>query len=843
MLVIFAVLYASARIAARHATPDVLWQLENPLTLPAQELLAVALGRALPLFLAVVALLVGLAAGTHWQTILAWWYQVPFGVADPLFGRDVAFFVFTLPVWRLLAGWATGLVFVSFVLAALVHLLRGGVVVTNQAVRASSGARRQLLTIAAIGLCVKAADFWLDRFELVFSPRLVVQGATYTDVNARLPVLSVLAVLALGAAVALAVQARRPGFLIAASALGGLVAIWVLGLGVYPALLQRFRVAPNELAAERPFIEHNIRMTRLAYGLDRVEAREFAAGDDLDVAALGRNQPTIENIRLWDHRPLLRTYAQLQEIRTYYKFVDVDVDRYTLNGDYTQVMLSPRELSYPHLQSRNWINERLTFTHGYGLVAGPVNRVTEQGLPEFLALDIPPAVRHGFPAITRPEIYYGELASGHVIVRTRSQELDYPSGDQNVYTRYAGQGGVTLSSALRTLAFSARFADLKLLLSNDVVAESRVLMHREVVPRVRRIAPFLRLDADPYLVVTNDGRLVWMLDAYTVTGSYPYADPTPGFGNYVRNAVKITVDAYHGAVDFYLADPADPLVRTLGRTFPALFKPLDAMPADLRAHIRYPEGLFAIQAQKFATYHMGDPQVFYNREDLWTLPQRTVAGRTETMEPYYTIMRLPGERREEFILLTLFNPARRDNMIAWMAARSDPPNYGRLIVYLFPKQRLVYGPRQIDARIDQDPVIARQLALWSQVGSTVIRGSLLAIPIEQSLIYVQPLYLAAAQQGALPELRRVIVAHGNAIAMEPTLGQSLAVIFGAAPRVAAPAPDTGPPAAATGIADLARRALEIWSRAQQALRDGDLAKYGAEQQRLEQALRALRERP
>jgi uncharacterized membrane protein (UPF0182 family) len=840
---VFAVLFLTARIAAR-AAPDVLWQLENQLRLPAIEVIDVLLGRALPWVLAVVSFAAGLAAAVHWDTFLAWWYQVPFGVEDPLFGRDVAFFVFTLPAWRVFLGWASGLVVASLGLAALVHLVRGGVALTPAGLRISAGARSHVLILAALGLGLKAVDFWLDRFDLVTSPAGAVVGATYADVHARLPVLGALAVLAAATAIAFVVQTRRPGFRLAGAAAGVLLVVFAVGLGVYPALLQRFSIAPNELEAERPFIEHNIRMTRLAYGLDDVEAREFAAGEDLDAPALARNQPTIDNIRLWDHRPLLRTYAQLQEIRTYYKFVDVDVDRYTLNGDYLQVMLSPRELSYPHLQSRNWINERLTFTHGYGVVAGRVNRVTAQGLPEFLAWDIPPSVREGFPAVRRPEIYYGELASGYVLVRTRAQELDYPSGDQNVYTRYAGTGGIPLSSWGRKLLFAARLGELKLVLSNDLVAESRVLMYREVVDRVRRIAPFLRYDPDPYLVVTDDGRLVWMLDAYTVTGRYPYADGMAGGGNYIRNPVKVTIDAYHGSVAFYLADEADPLIRTLGRAFPGLLKPLDAMPPDLRAHIRYPEGLFAIQAQKYATYHMGDPQVFYNREDLWTLPQRTVAGRTETMEPYYTIMRLPGEKREEFILLTLFNPARRDNMIAWLAARSDPPNYGRLIVYLFPKQRLVYGPRQIDARIDQDPVIARQLALWSQVGSTVIRGSLLAIPIEQSLIYVQPLYLAAAQQGALPELRRVIVAHGNRIAMEPTLEESLAAIFGGAPRPAAravAAPAT--PAAPAGLVELARRALEIWTRAQQALRDTDLARYGAEQKRLEEALRALRDSP
>ena len=834
---VFAVLYVNARLAARRAAPDVLWELDNQLRLPAYGAIQAATGRALPLVLGGLALLVGMGAAGSWPVVLGWLHQARFGVVDPLFDRDIGFFVFGLPFWRLLVGWATGLVVGALVVTVLMYVLRGSVVLTERGLRVGLTARNHLLILVGLLLVVKAADFWLDRYELVYSRRGAVVGATYTDVHAALPVLGVLAVLGLAAGVACLVQTRLQRLRTAPIAIGALVLTWVLGLGVYPSVLQRLRVAPNELVAEGPFIEHHIRMTRQAYALDRVEEREFAAGEGVDAGALERNAATVRNIRLWDHRPLLRTYAQLQEIRTYYKFVDVDVDRYTLDGEYRQVMLSPRELSYAHLPSRSWINERLTFTHGYGLVAGPVARVTPQGMPEFMAWNIPPAVTSGFPEVSRPEIYYGELTQDYVLVRTRSQELDYPAGDQNVYTRYAGEGGIPLSSWLRRLAFAARFGEMKIVLSDDLVPESRVMMHREIAARVQRIAPFLRYDADPYLVVTGAGRLVWILDAYTLTDRYPYSEPTARIGNYIRNAVKVTVDAYHGSVNFYVAEPADPMAAMLGRAFPALLKPLEAMPATLRPHVRYPEALFRIQAAQFATYHMRDPQVFYNREDLWALPQRTVSGRLEELEPYYTIMRLPGEAREEFILLTLFNPARRDNMIAWLAARSDPPNYGRLVVYMFPKQRLVFGPRQIDARIDQDPVIARQLALWSQAGTTAVRGSLLAIPIEQSLIYVQPLYLAAAEAGALPELRRVIVAHGNDIAMEPTLEKSLTVLFGdagAAPPAPAPVTAGGEPADPLG-----RRAWDAWQRAQDALRRGDFAAYGSEQRRLEEALRAI----
>ncbi|MGH7312869.1 MAG: UPF0182 family protein, partial [Candidatus Rokuibacteriota bacterium] len=771
-------LYVNLTFAARTARPDVLWELEDQLGLPGRVVIEPLIRRFLPVVLALIAFLSGLRASAHWETLLVYLNAVPFRTADPLFERDLAFFVFTLPLWRRLASWATTLVVGTLVLTLLIYVLQRSLVLTSRGPRLAAGARAHLLVLGALLLALVGVGFWLGRFELVYSLRGVVFGATYTDVNAALPAYGVLTVLALVAAVACLVQLARPGLRLVAVALAALVAVWVLGLGIYPGVVQRFRVTPNELEAERPYILHNIRMTRQAYGLDRIAEREFPADETLDPGALQRNAPTIKNIRLWDHGPLLRTYAQLQEIRTYYKFVDVDVDRYALNGEYRQVMLSPRELSYQHLQaSRSWINEHLTFTHGYGAVVGPVNRVTPEGLPDFLVKDIPPRSQ-GFPQITRPEIYFGEIANDYVLVRTRSQELDYPAGDQNAYTTYQGQGGIPLSSFFRKLVFAARFGEIKMLLSDDLSPESRVLMHWPVADRIRRIAPFFRYDRDPYIVVAGDGRLVWILDGYTTSDRYPYSDPVRGVGNYMRNSVKATVDAYHGTVTFYVADRTDPIVQAYARAFPELLRSLDEMPDDLRQHIRYPEDFFTLQARKYAVYHMQDPQVFYNKEDMWTIPRRTVDGREREMEPYYTILRLLGEKKEEFVLLTLFNPSRRDNMIAWLAARADPPNYGRLVVYNFPKQKLVYGPRQVDARIDQDAAISEQLTLWSQRGSSVIRGSLLAIPIDQSLIYVQPIYLAASEQGALPELRRVVVAHGNQIAMESTLEQALARVFG-----------------------------------------------------------------
>jgi len=841
--VVFIFVYGNLWLAARTAAPDVLWELDDQLGLPGRAVLEPLIRKLLLPVIAVIGILSGLRASASWDMVLGYINRSAFGATDPLFGRDIGFFVFELPLWRFLYSGAMTLVLGTLLLSVATYVLLRSLVLTAQGPRLAAGARTHLLALGALLLVLRALGFWLDRYELVYSPRGVVFGASYTDVHAALPVLGALTALALLCAAACLFQMTRPGWGFLVAGLVVLGVAWAGGLGIWPALLQRFQVTPNELVAERPYIEHNIRMTRQAYGLNAVKEQDFAAEERLTSAALERNALTIKNIRLWDHRPLLTSFGQLQEIRTYYKFADVDVDRYLINNELRQIMLSARELSYPHLPSRVWINEHLTFTHGYGLVAGPVNRVTPEGLPDLFVKDIPPISTGGFPKITRPQIYYGELSNEYVIVRTRSQELDYPSGDQNVYSRYTGRGGVPMNG-LRKLAFAMRFGEIKILLSDDLTAESRLMMYRRVAERVRQAAPFLRYDHDPYFVVTDDGRLVWIIDAYTTTDRYPYAQPERGL-NYIRNSVKVTVDAFDGTMVFYVVDPADPLIRAWARAFPSLFTPFERMPANLRAHVRYPEDLFTLQAKMYGTYHMQDPQVFYNKEDLWTIPRLTQEGRDREMEPYFTIMRLPGGKAEEFVLLSGFNPARRDNMIAILAARSDAPNYGGLIVYTFPKQKLVYGPRQIDARVNQDPVISAQFSLWNQQGSRVLRGSLLAIPIEDSLIYVQPIYLSA-EQGALPELRRVIVAFGNQIAMEPSLEQSLQRIFGGRIREES-ATGRGPeaarpePAGSAALAPLAQRAWDAWQKGQEALRRGDWAGYGQAQKQLEDTLRQLRE--
>jgi uncharacterized membrane protein (UPF0182 family) len=838
-----AFLFLNLSVAARTAAPDVYWELEDQLGLPGRAILEPLVRRLLLPVISVIAVISGARATGAWDDLLLYLNAQPFGRLDPLFGRDIGFYVFQLPFWRLLYGWAMTLVAAAMVLTAAVYVLQRGLVLTTRGPRLAAGARTHLLSLGAALLVLRAIGFWLDRYELLFSPRGVVFGASYVDVHATLPALGWLGVLALLAAAACVIQIFRPGWRVLVAALVMLGVFWAGGLGAYPALLQRFRVTPNELNAERPFIQHNIRMTRHAFGLDRITEKDFAAAENLTPAALDRNTLTIKNIRLWDHRPLLVTYGKLQEIRTYYKFLDVDVDRYIVNGEHRQVMLSARELSYRHLPSRGWINERLTYTHGYGLVAGPVNRISPEGLPEFFLQDIPPA-GSGLPKITRPEIYYGESANDYVFVRTKSQELDYPSGDQNVYTRYHGRGGIPVNSLLTKLALAIRFGEVKILLSDDLTAESRVMIYRDVGPRVRQAAPFLRFDRDPYLVIADDGRLLWMIDAYTTTDRYPYAEPVRGIGNYIRNSVKATVDAYHGTMTFYVADVGDPIIAAYGRAFPGMLRPLGELPKDLLAHVRYPEDLFTVQSKMYATYHMEDPQVFYNKEDLWEIPRLSHEGRDREMEPYFTVMRLPGETKEEFILLTAFNPRGRDNMIALLAVRADAPNYGQLVAYAFPKQKLVFGPRNIDARINQDPVISQQISLWNQQGNRVLRGTLLAIPIDESLVYVLPLYLAAEQTGALPELRRVVVAYGNQIAMEPSLEAALQRVFGGRVRAEDGAARPAPPGAPTGAAPalplaLIQSAWDAHQKAQEALRRGDWAGYGQEQKRLEEALRQL----
>jgi uncharacterized membrane protein (UPF0182 family) len=616
-------------------------------------------------------------------------------------------------------------------------------------------------------------------------------------------------------------------------------AVYAAGAVIYPGLLQKFKVAPNELDLETPYIKNSIEFTRFGFNLENIEDIPFDVDLKLTSADIAKNDATIKNIRLWDTDPLLKTYSQLQQIRTYYKFFDVDNDRYLVNGHYTQVMLSPRELSYADLPSRNWINERLIFTHGNGLTMGPVSRISKEGLPEFFLKDIPP-VSLADIKVTRPEIYYGELSNDYVIVGTKVPEFSYPTASGNINTVYNGRGGVPIRSLADKALFALRFGSDKIFLSSDITDKSRILYYRNINERVRTLAPFLSFDSDPYLVVNKAGGLTWIIDAYTYSDRLPYSRPLSGGTNYIRNSVKVTVDAYDGTVTFYLADAKDVMAQTYARIYPGFFRPIAAMPDDLRSHIRYPHQFLKLQASVFAAYHMTDPKVFYNKENLWEIP----ALGEKQMEPYYTVMKLPGEKSEEYILLLPFTPAKRDNLAAWLTARCDGENYGKIRAYTFPRDRLIYGPKQIDARINQDAFISQQLTLWNQHGSEVIRGSMLVIPIEKSLLYVQPLYLVA-EKGGLPELRRVIVAYGDQVVMEQSLELALQRIFGGrlAPETAA-APAVAPTAAAPSAgggasSELAREAMSVFERAVDLQRRGDWAGYGEQLRKLQQILQRM----
>jgi uncharacterized protein len=818
-------------------------------TLPGQQQMrTLALGAA-----TVLAVFIGLFASNRWETWLAWRNAVEFGQADPILGRDVSFYVFSLPFLQLLRGLGQALVVLAALGSAALYLLSGSLTSGFPArLSMSPAARRHLAALGAVFLLLLAFGAWLNRSEQLVRGSTLIYGASYADVNGRMPAALLLTVVSLIGAGLAGLQAfsRRNWPIPVAIALYFVVSI---GGEIYSTMLQRFVVTPNEQAREAPYIQHNIEATRRAFALDTAERREISGDALLTRDDITNNAQTLENVRLWDHQPLLETFGQIQEIRTYYDFTSVDNDRYAIDGRLRQVMLSGRELNSASLPNRTWVNERLTFTHGYGLTLGPVNQVTREGLPVLFVRDLPPQTIPDLP-IEEPSIYFGELSNDYVIVRTATREFHYPRGDGNVFSQYEGQGGTSLGSLWRKLIFALRFRAYQIVLSNDINDESRILFNRDIRTRVRTLAPFLSFDQDPYLVVA-DGRLMWIYDAYTISARYPYSSPAVGNVNYIRNSVKFVIDAYHGTTTAYLADAEDPIAATYARIFPGLFKPIDEMPASLREHVRYPEDIFAIQSSMFATYHMTEPAVFYNREDQWQIPAIESGGEAQPMQPYYTIMRLPGEPEAEFIQMLPFTPRNRDNLAAWLVARSDGANYGRLRVFEFPKQKLVFGPRQVVARISQDQTIAPQITLWNQQGSEVIWGTLMVIPVEESLIYVRPLYLRA-QGGRIPELTRVIVAYNNQIVMEPTLETALARLFGVIPPAPVPEteqvrrdlPDAQPASVSTPVpngeaAPLDALALEArghYDAAIAAQRTGDWSRYGEELRRLGEVLERMR---
>lgn len=786
----------------------------------------------------VVGFIIALREANDWQLLWRWLHRVSFNIKDPVFSRDVSFYFFSLPLAQEIVWIGLVLCFLALIGVAVLYYFKG--ILTWRKLRMAGSRSRvgvHLSLLACLIFLLLSASAYLDRFEVLYGRHDVFSGANYADLHARVPMLTFLAFSALVGALLWIYNSFAAHNKGAAVAVILYFAVLLLG-NLYPAFIQKFIVSPNELDRENPQIKHNIEATLHAYGLANVADRSLSGDRALTPQDIENNAPTIHSIRLWDHEPLLDALKQIQEIRTYYDFITSDNDRYLLNNELQQFMLSPRELNSAGLPERNWINERLSYTHGYGLALGPVNRMTSEGLPVLLVQNIPPVSSYPLFQIARPEIYFGELTQGYAVVKTGQKEFDYPSGESNVYTTYQGTGGVPVRSFFRKLLFAFYFRDPNIVLSPLLTSESRFLYFRDVKTRLSRLAPFLLLDQDPYIVV-SEGRLFWIQDGYTVSDRYPYSRETEGVGNYIRNSVKMVLDAYSGKVDLYVADPDDPLIRVYQRIFPGVFRPLSEMSRDLRRHVRYPEDIFRVQTYIYAVYHMATPQIFYNKEDLWQIPVLTGGGSSENpMSPYYTIMRLPQEKEEEFILMLPFTPGRKDNLSAWMVARSDGENYGRLVVYRFPKQKLVYGPRQIVARINQEAEISRQISLWDQRGSQVIQGTLLVIPIEEALIYVRPLYLRA-ESGKIPELKRVIVAYENKIAMEETLEASIVRIFKGEipmPESAEVTPPASPAASKApspaNNAELIRQARDAYERAIQAQRQGDWAKYGEEIKKL-----------
>ncbi len=790
-LATLAVLLGNLRLAARSCRDLVPLVLHDPDGLPRLNLRELAQRLSLPASIA-IALLVALYHERFYPRLLLFEHGGNVGRRDPIFGNDVGFYLFRLPFYDAACSLLLWLLGGALAAAVVFYLLGGAVAVGDRHARFERSARLHLGVLLALLFAALTVRAYLDTFDVLYSRLGPMAGASYADIHARLPALRVLIGLAaVGSVLVLAAAASNR--------LGPAVIAGVLYLGaqlatqIYPELVHRLSVKPNELERESPYLAFNIDATRAAYALDRVVERDLSASATLTAADIAANRDTIDNVRLWDHQPLLETFAQIQEIRTYYDFASVDNDRYLIGGKLRQTMASARELNSDSLPNPTWINKRFTFTHGYGLTLGLVNETTPEGLPVLLVQDIPPVSNTPDIKVERPGIYYGELSSDHVFVHTRNHEFDYPSTSGGVHTDYAGKGGLPFDSQLVRIALAVKLGSVELLLSDDIDSNSRVLLYRNILDRLRRIAPFLALDPDPYLVVRKDGTLSWICDAYTTSNRYPYAQPVQhGSLNYLRNSVKAVIDAYDGTVTLYAADPTDPLLRAWRRAFPHSFVPLSRMPSDLRAHLRYPQLIFGIQTEMFTVYHMRAPDLLYNREDQWEVPAIAGGdGKTKT-QPYYTVMKLPGESHAEFILMLPFTPKRKDNLAAWMVARSDGAALGQLMVYRFPKDRLVFGPQQVVNRINQDAEISRQISLWDQHGSQAIFGTLLVVPVEESLLYVRPLYLRS-EGGKIPELKRVIVAYEKHIAMRPSLREAVEAILRARSRASARRADAARP--------------------------------------------------
>ncbi|MAQ63977.1 MAG: hypothetical protein CL503_01600 [Actinobacteria bacterium] len=730
-------------------------------------------------YIAVLAISVifGLSAKSWWEDLYLYLNQTSYGLNDPLFGHDISFYLFSLPLFNHIQGWFIGLFIISLIFVGWIYFSRNILLVIFSKSKEFSAIKTHLISLLSVTFVLFAVGTWLGMFDLVLSENGVVYGAAFTDVNIIYPIKRILVGLFALEAILILSLIFKPTFKLPYIGLAVILLLHFFGLKFVPNIVQNVIVSPNELVKERPFIESNIKFTREAYNLNRVAEKKFPVDYNLTANDIKSNTTIVENIRLWNQEPLKQTFSQLQEIRLYYEFMNVDVDRYMINGKPQQVMLSARELDSTQLssQAQTWTNRHLVYTHGYGMCMTPVNEVTVDGLPEFFVKDLPPVAKHGL-TINRPEIYFGEKTFDYVVVNTKQQEFDFPKGDLNVYTNYQGDGGILFDSFWKRLVYAIKFSDFKLIFSSLIGNESRLMYDRSINYIAKKIAPFLVYDQDPYLVLTEEGRMKWIYDAYTISNEFPYSEPFNARINYIRNSVKVVIDAYDGAIDYYMMDGDDPLIKAFDGVYKGFFKSQAEMPVSIQNHVRYPKDLFTVQALILNTYHMEDPQVFYNREDVWQFPQETYEGSEKTMSPYYLVTKLPGDKKESFVLMLPFTPTNKNNMIAWLAASSDLDSYGQFTVLKLPKEKTIYGPMQIESRIDQDTEISKNLTLWGQMGSRVIRGNLMIIPIEGSLLYVEPIYLQA-ETSKLPELKRVIVSYDDKVVMGKNLMDAMFQVF------------------------------------------------------------------
>lgn len=756
---------------------------------------------------AVVSFGVSFVAGfTGWLDVLSFTHATSFGQVDPIFGKDLAFYFFQLPFLKTLFNAFFGPLFLLTLFTIIFYIVTGVLrfhsskLWQNGAVEITASARRHLALLIGILFVLKAFGYYLDIFQLLYSIHGHVVGAGYTDLTATLPALKILIVIsALGFILACISLAFKDSRLLTIPVVG-IFSIGILVYGIFPALLQSFVVIPNELNKELPYIQHEIELTRFGYGLDHISEINYPGNTPITMDALKADQGTLNNIRLNDARPMLQTYNQKQGIRLYYKFNDIDIDRYTVNGEYRQVMMGPREISTPDLdeKAKTFVNERFKYTHGFGASASFANAVTSEGLPSFAIKDIPPTSEFAEFKISEPRIYYGELTNDWVVVDTKGKEFDYPQGNANAETSYQGKTGI-LFTPLNKLMLSLSHGTFRFYLANEVTATSKMLVYRNIKERVQKLAPFLTYDSDPYMVI-DGGRLKWIIDAYTTSDALPYSTQYPSQEfNYIRNSVKVIVDANDGTVDFYAVDPQDPILKTYMKIFPGVFKDILNLSPSLKSHLRYPETLFSVQSNMLKTFHMTNASVFYNKEDAWDIAKELFEAKPQNVAPYYTVMKIPGEDKPEFVLMLPFTPASsasntRNNMVAWMAARMDGEHYGELLLYKLPKNIEIDGPMQIESRIDQDPEISKQLTLWDQKGSSVIRGNLLALPIGGNFLYVEPIYLQSDKGGSIPEMKRVVLSYQDRLVMTDNLGSALTLLFGeGAPQPTTPGQSTPVP--------------------------------------------------